>query len=269
MSLPKFGMLTNPSINIIKEINTVIGFGFDYVEIGIEEPEGKPEKLNKKINEIKSLLQKNNKFATGHFAWWAELGTTNETVRKSWLVECKKAIEFCSKLEIKKLTVHSHARGIFLSDKRLKKIILDNYIKSLKELVSYGRRFNVNIMLENAVEKREITSLDDFRYIVNRVPGLKVHIDIGHAFIWGGMKNTEKFITVFGNKIEHVHLHDNHGKFDEHLPIGKGKINWRRVVSVLRKINYEKTITLEIFSENRENVVKSREKIKNLFRDIK
>lgn len=258
-------MLTNPSIDILKEIKTVADFGFDYVEIGIEEPEGKPDILNKKVNEIRKLLKKNNIFATGHFAWWAELGTTNIMVRESWLAECKKAIEICSKLEIRKLTVHSHARGMFLSDKKLKKIILDNYVESLKYLVNYGKKFNVDIMLENAVEKREITSLEDFTYIIKRVSGVKVHLDIGHAFIWGGMKNVRKFITTFGSRIEHIHLHDNHGKSDEHLPIGKGKIDWINIVKMLKEIKYNKTITLEVFSENIKDVVKSREKIKQLF----
>jgi sugar phosphate isomerase/epimerase len=79
----KFGMLTNPSTDILKELKTVAEFGFDYVEIGIEEPEGKPEILNKKIKNIINLLQRNDLFATGHFTWWAELGTTNKSVRNS------------------------------------------------------------------------------------------------------------------------------------------------------------------------------------------
>lgn len=265
MSLPKFGMLTNPTIDILKEIGTVARFGFDYVELGIEEPKGKPDILNKRKEEILDFLQKNKFFAIGHFVWWAELGTTYDLVRRAWLEECKKAIEICSKLEIKKLTVHSHSRGTSLRNKDSKKVILDNCIRSLKELVEYGRKFDVNIMFENAVERPEITSLKDFKYIISRVPGIKVHLDIGHAFIWGGMKNIRNFIMVFRSEIEHVHLHDNHGKEDEHLPIGKGKINFIQVIKLLKKINYDKTITLEVFSKNRKDVIKSREKIKKLW----
>jgi sugar phosphate isomerase/epimerase len=154
---------------------------------------------------------------------------------------------------------------LFFQNKKLKKVILDNYVKSLKELVEYGKRFNVNVMLENAVEKREITSLEDFRYIINRVPGVKVHLDVGHAFIWGGIKNIRNFIMAFEDRIEHIHLHDNHGKSDEHLPIGEGKINWKSVVGMLKKNNYDKTITLEVFSKNRKDVVRSREKIRKLW----
>lgn len=48
MKIPKFGNLTNPSIDILREIRTIKRMGFDFVEIGIEGPEGKPEKLLKK-----------------------------------------------------------------------------------------------------------------------------------------------------------------------------------------------------------------------------
>jgi hypothetical protein len=40
MSIPKYGLLTNPSIDILKEITDIYDLGFDYAEIGIEVPEG-------------------------------------------------------------------------------------------------------------------------------------------------------------------------------------------------------------------------------------
>ena len=40
MPIPKFGLLTNPSIDILKEITDIYDLGFDYAEIGIEVPEG-------------------------------------------------------------------------------------------------------------------------------------------------------------------------------------------------------------------------------------
>ena len=141
---------------------------------------------------------------------------------------------------------------------------MENLVTSLKELVEYGKEKNVGIILENAAEKGEIVKLKDFVYILNRVPNLKVHLDLGHAFLFGGMKNIEKWVTTFREKIAHVHMHDNHGKSDEHLPIGKGKIDFLKVVKLLKKIDYDKTITLEVFT-SKKDAVKSREKIRKLW----
>lgn len=264
MDLPKFGMLTDPTVDILKETRTIAKLGFDYVEIGIEGPEGKPEILLEKRNEILELLKKNNLFAIGHTSWWVELGTEYKPVRLGWLEEVKKIITVASKLNVKLVNLHSHSRGMYTRYDRNKKQILDNWVKSLIELVDYGKRYNAEIMFENAGEKGEITELKDFKYIVDRVPDLKVHLDIGHAFIFGKMKNVDKCIETFRNRIEHIHMHDNHGESDEHLPIGKGKINYGSVVKMLKKINYDKTITFEVFT-SKKDAVRSREKIRKLW----
>jgi len=44
----KFGCLTNPTCDILKEIESIKKYGFDFVEIGIEWPEGSVENLLKK-----------------------------------------------------------------------------------------------------------------------------------------------------------------------------------------------------------------------------
>ena len=48
----KYGMLTKPSRDIIKEIISAKRLGFDYVELGMEMPEGHPDTLRRKRKEI-------------------------------------------------------------------------------------------------------------------------------------------------------------------------------------------------------------------------
>jgi hypothetical protein len=45
--MPSYGLLTNPSIEIISEISKIYDLNFDYAEIGIEGSEGNPEIINK------------------------------------------------------------------------------------------------------------------------------------------------------------------------------------------------------------------------------
>ena len=51
-------LLTNPSNELISEINKIYDLNFDYVEIGIEVPEGNPDIINKKRDEILKLLDR-------------------------------------------------------------------------------------------------------------------------------------------------------------------------------------------------------------------
>jgi hypothetical protein len=50
--MPSYGLLTNPSNDITSEISKIHELNFDYVEIGIEGPEGNPNIINKKKNEV-------------------------------------------------------------------------------------------------------------------------------------------------------------------------------------------------------------------------
>lgn len=58
--------------------------------------------------------------------------------------------------------------------------------------------------------------------LIEGIDGIGLTIDFGHANTIGKVDGFRKYL----NQASHVHIHDNHGKSDEHLPIGAGTINW-------------------------------------------
>ncbi|MBI4177048.1 MAG: sugar phosphate isomerase/epimerase [Candidatus Aenigmarchaeota archaeon] len=244
--LPKFGTTTNPSVDVVQEIKEIAALGFDFVEIGIEEPGGAPRIIWKNAPKINRIIEGRKIFALGHAAWWIDLGSPHEIVRNAWLEECRKTVDAGRKVDIQKITFHAHSQSMLLSDKSTRKEIIGNYVESMKNLVNYAD--GMAVMLENTTE---MSSLKDFDKIVSRVKGLGVNLDIGHAFIAGGMKSVSAHIKKFGRRIEHIHMHDNHGKADEHLPVGVAKIDFRKTVKDLKKIKYDKTVSLEVFVPER------------------
>ena len=62
---------------------------------------------------------------------------------------------------------------------------------------------------------------------------------------------------LYGEKLIHIHVHDNDGKKDQHLPPFSGGIDWQLFVSVLRRIGYSGIFQMEVsassLSSNREN----------------
>lgn len=266
MEIPRFGYLTNPSKDILKEIKKACRLGFDFVEIGIEPPLAMPEHLRKNRKEILAILNKNKMFAMAHTTWWVELGSFHEPVRKAWVIEGKKAIEVANELGIKEINFHAQTFGLALLNRKSKRQTIQNFIKSLDELVDYAARFNMGVMIENLPQgKKKIFEPADYKHIFRRVKGLGFHLDVGHAFIWGGMRGVEKYIKTFKDRLWHIHLHDNHGELDEHLPIGEGSIDFRKVVKALKRIGYNRTITLEVFARDKE-IKESLRKIKRMWR---
>lgn len=261
-----FGNEVNPMNDIVEEIQLIKKLGFDFAEITIESPFNLPEILEIRKSEIKKVLKFFSRPPLAHFTWEVELGAVNEDVRKYWVKEAKIAMKTASDLGCTKFTVHYTSSIYFVGENQtLVKKILDNYIKSLKELVKFANTLNIQLMLENAALERREVHLKNFSYIIDNVPGLKVNIDISHAFLSGGMQLIADFIKHFGKKIIHLHFSDNSGRHDEHLSIGNGKINYEKVVEMIKEINYDDSITFEIFEPPRSNARKSMMKIRKLF----
>jgi sugar phosphate isomerase/epimerase len=123
-------------------------------------------------------------------------------------------------------------------------------VKSLREIVSQAKKYNVDVMLENVPLSNGVHSVHEFKYIIVNVSRLFVHLDIPHAFTSGGMASIIEYINTFRDKIIHIHWHDNHGNRDEHLPIGEGFIDHQIAVKALKEIDYDRTITLEVFTNS-------------------
>jgi sugar phosphate isomerase/epimerase len=260
--MPSYGLITNPSNEIISEISKVIDLNFEYVEIGIEGPEGNPDIISKKKIEIVQLLQSFKQKPIGHTAHWLDLASDYHYVRHAWIMEAMREISVSRELGIDLINFHANINGMFYGEKR--KIVLDNLIKSLREIVSRAKRSNVTVMLENAPFSNGIHNIDEFKYIVDNVSELFVHLDIPHAFTSGGMKSVNDYIQTLSDKITHIHWHDNHGKIDEHLPIGQGLIDHKKAINALKDMGYDRSITLEVFT-NSDDAKSSADRLRNMW----
>lgn len=247
--MPHFGLLTNPSNEILRELKNIHILGFEYAEIAIEGPEGSPQTITEKQLGIAKYLQKFYCKPIGHTVPWMDLGSDYEYIRQAWILETMKIIKVSKQVGMNLVNFHSSLNGgMFLGEKR--RGLLENWIKSLREIVRYADTYSVQIMLENVPLSKGIHRLEEFKYIIDNVDGLLVHLDIPHAFTSGGMQAIVDYIHSFNDKIAHIHWHDNHGIKDEHLPLGRGLIDHKRIVRELKTINYDRTITLEVFTNN-------------------
>ncbi len=234
------GLLTNPSKDLIEEINLISKLGFDLVEIGMEEPNGRYDLID--ISSVKDALSVFDK-AIVHTPPWIELASVYDKVREAWIEEFKKMIDTTTKLELDLINIHATSHGMF-NDRRT---VLDNMIKSINAIIDYANSLYVKVMLENMPKGKSIHSIDEFRYIMDN-SSIYLHLDIGHAFTSNGMNGILAYINEFKDRIKHIHWHDNHGIYDEHLPLGSGNIQHKVVAEELRKIKYVQTITLEVFT---------------------
>jgi sugar phosphate isomerase/epimerase len=70
---------------------------------------------------------------------------------------------------------------------------------------------------------------------------------------------------MFHGRIGHLHVSDHFGKEDQHLPIGAGIIDFSKVVKALKGIGYNDTMTLEVFSRDRDYLKMSKKKMEGMW----
>jgi len=71
-------------------------------------------------------------------------------------------------------------------------------------------------------------------------------LDIGHAHVNGHL---EEFLARPFDRVFNVHLHDNDGAEDQHLPFGAGSVPWDDVLRRIAKECYKGPLTLEFFAD--------------------
>lgn len=230
------------------------------MEIGIEEPAATPQILMKQKDQILNLLSKHKMSAVGHTAYWVQFGSSHEKARRGWVEEAKEMITAASEIKISLLNFHFYGgHGRTAATESARKRFVENFVKSLRELNKFASRKKVTLMLENVpIRADNGYGVKEYSYVIREVSGMLVHLDVAHAFIEGGMSRIHQYLRDFSDTIGHVHLHDNHGDEDEHLPLGAGTIDFGKVIHWLKEIDYNGTITFEVFT-SRDDAVRSRE----------
>jgi len=117
----------------------------------------------------------------------------------------------------------------------------DAAFSSLEHLVLHARHAGITICVENTLS--EMGSPDNLRAFVDetRLTGLRFNFDIGHAHLaeFPEEERLEKSFAPMKELISSVHLHDNHGEKDEHLPPYDGSIHWPSAIKLLKSASQD------------------------------
>lgn len=114
------------------------------------------------------------------------------------------------------------------------------------QLCLRAERLGVKIVLENIFD-------EDPALLQEQVNGLD-HPCLGHCFDIGhwalfGKPTIDDWLQVLGPRLFHLHLHDNFGRQDDHLPIGAGNIDFAPLWSHLKSTGLRPSMTLEAHNQ--------------------
>ena len=146
--------------------------------------------------------------------------------------EFKRAIDVAEELPFSRMVLHMGGSRE-AADPRKR----DAAFSTLEHLVLHAKHVGVTLCVENTTS--EMGQPEYLRAFVDetRLTGLRFNFDIGHAHLSDG-EEAERIAKAFEpvrELVASVHLHDNHGEKDEHLPPYDGSIDWQNAISVLNR----------------------------------
>lgn len=149
---------------------------------------------------------------------------------------CRESCEIAAALGARNVVFHSSAFPF------LRGAYLENWAAGCasfyEELVE---QYPVHIYIENA-QDLDPTPL---RSLMERISSdeIGVCLDIGHSHY--SRTPVTQWFDALGPWIGYLHLSDNLGDFDDHLPLGKGSIDWAQVNQLWESLEKKIPITLE------------------------
>jgi sugar phosphate isomerase/epimerase len=200
-----------------------------------------------------------------HMPTFTSLADLSATIREASVHDTLRSMEMAKELGAQKITLHPpylQGLGKFVPD-----LVAGLSEKSLAVIHEQARELEIMVCVENmAPGSFAMGTPGQFREMLEAFPQFALTLDIGHTNLGPGSaaRKAIDFIQEFPHKLGHIHVSDNFGKQDNHLPIGAGTIDYESVMKALVSSGYDESITLEIFSKDKEYLVTSRRKIQEM-----
>ena len=260
-----YGAMNFPVRPLLEEVESVGRLGFDYLEVAMDPPQGHHSVIRKMERDLMTALDRWKLGVVCHLPTFISSADLTEGLRCASVDEALASLEVAARLQTLKVVLHPggiSGLGRFVMDR-----VKENAVKSLEAIVGKAHELGLCLCLENMFPKGHwLVHPDDFLEILERFPSLYLTFDTGHAHMADSTDGMAlEFIEKFDHRIGHVHASDNFGMEDNHLPVGAGTIDFQALVKALKAKGYNDTMTLEVFSKDRDYLRISRQKIEEMF----
>ena len=150
---------------------------------------------------------------------------------------CRESCELALAMNVRYVVFHSSAfpflRGTYLEN--WAGVCADFYTE-------LAQTYSLVICLENSMDLNPEPLCALLRGTSD--PRVQVCLDIGHAHY--AQAPLEQWFDELGEHIGYLHLSDNNGQFDEHLPLGMGTVDWAVAQELWRQLGRSVPMTLEV-----------------------
>lgn len=166
----------------------------------------------------------------------------DERIRRVCVERIEQSLQIAQRLGVKGVVFHSNLNPMLTAETYREGFVEAN-VKVWRALT--GKYPDIQIYLENMFDKAP-TEIVRIAEALRDVKNFGVTLDYAHACIYGN--DIEGFVRALAPYIRHVHINDNDGVNDLHLPVGSGVIDWKQFRVLKEKYFADATILIETSS---------------------
>jgi len=232
---------STPLERLEKELDLITGKGF-YPEVRMANPDVLFKLSDSDISRIREKLDKRGLVIFSHGPFFG-LDIAGMDLRISeYSRDCLlKGVEVTASLGGKIMVMHTGYLPYF--SKGGKKHWFRNWGERMKPVLEEAEKAGVLIALENTWDDKPEILL----YLSDLVSGSQVGfcLDTGHVNCFSKVSFRTWWENI-GKRVEVLHLHDNDGHSDEHLPAGRGVFDFRELAKKLKERDTLPLFDLEV-----------------------
>jgi sugar phosphate isomerase/epimerase len=251
----QIGAMNHPAHDPVAEIDWIGDVGFDFVDFTLEPPAADPDRID--VAAVRAALDGHSLGVVAHTAYYLPLASPFASIRQACLGEFRKALDVAHRIGATVMNTHFDKPPKFFTDRQ----IVEWHGEVLGPLCAEAAEVGVAIVLEH-VPFGGVNQLELIERVLEGAPLLRFHLDSGHAKLERGYDRWDEYLDRLGSNLAHVHLSDNDGTADQHLPLGsipRSTTDWPNHIHKLRASGYNGTITLEVFAPERDHLLLSRD----------
>jgi sugar phosphate isomerase/epimerase len=175
------------------------------------------------------------------------IASTDRAQRIAAMDEIKRALEVAEQIPFRFLVQHLGTANETFDDRKF-----DAAMTSVEHLRAFAKPLGVRVLLENI--PNELSTPEKLVEFIqtSHFDDVGVCFDFGHAHL---MSDVPTAFETLKNHIRSTHVHDNAKDKDSHLWPGKGSIDWKESIELLRSAPHTPPLLLETEGDEKQNPV--------------
>jgi sugar phosphate isomerase/epimerase len=252
------GAMNHPARDVLQQIEWVASLGLGFIDLTLEPPMAASWRVDREA--IRLALDRYGLAVVGHTAFYLPIASGIEEIRRASLDELRRCVDVFAAVGARWMNIHPDRHAPMHS----REFFVNKNLETLAELLPYATSRGLGLMLENL--PGDFNTAAQLGELLDPLPELGLHLDIGHANLLVGQSTARELLEAYGDRLRHVHLHDNKGgSADLHLPLGTGSVDVRGAVRLLQDRGYDGTITLEVFTPDQHHLMYSRDLLQRIW----